>query len=126
MTTRKRSVTNEGGQGKLCASTLWARSVETDGCRMISAWHGSPFPKGASKINGEVRLTDEQAALCRTLLCQELMKVSSLLASGKDGEGRNLIEQSKHSLMGISSRLQLTLLALGMTSRELAGIVKSF
>jgi hypothetical protein len=54
------------------------------------------------------------------------MKVSSLLASGKDGDGRKLIEQSKHSLMGISSKLQITLLALGMTSRELAGIVKSF
>jgi hypothetical protein len=100
--------------------------LETVGCRMIAAWHGPPFPKGASKINGEVRLTDEQAALCRTLLCQELMKVSGLLASGKDGDGRKLIEQSKHSLLGISSRLQLTLLALGMTSRELAGIVKSF
>src|ERR1700731_4541442 len=94
--------------------------LETVGCRMIAAWHGPPFPKGASKINGDIRLTDEQAALCRTLLCQELMKVFSLLASGKDGEGRNLIGQSKQSLMGISSRLQLTLLALGMTSRELA------
>ena len=112
-------------KASFCVSTLWARSVETDGWRMIAAWHGSPFPKGASKINGEVRLTDEQAALCRTLLCQELMKVSSLLASGKDGEGRNLIGQSKQSLMGISSRLRLTLLALGMTSRELAGILKS-
>jgi hypothetical protein len=88
-------------------------------------WRGPPLPKGASEINGEFRLTDEQAALCRTLLCQELMKVSNLLASGKDCNGRKLIEQSKHSLMGISSRLQLTLLALGMTSRELAGILKS-
>jgi hypothetical protein len=104
---------------------LWARSVEIDGCLMITAWHGPPFPKGASKINGEVRLTDEQAAMCRTLLCQELMKVSSLLANGKDGEGRNLIDQTKHSLMVFSSRLQLTLLALGMTTRELAGIIES-
>jgi hypothetical protein len=45
---------------------------------MIAAWHGPPFPKGASKINGDIRLTDEQAALCRMLLCQELMKVSNL------------------------------------------------
>ena len=94
--------------------------------RMVAVWHGPPFSKGASKIKGEVRLTDEQAALCRSILCQELMKVSSLLASGKDGSGRNLIEQSKQSLMGFRSRLQLTLLALGMTSRELADIVKSF
>jgi hypothetical protein len=70
--------------------------------------------------------TDEQAALCRSILCQELMKVSSLLASDKDGDGRKLIEQSKQSLMGVSSRLQLTLLALGMTSRELAVMVKKF
>jgi hypothetical protein len=54
------------------------------------------------------------------------MKVSSLLASGKDGDGRKLIDQTKQSLMVFISRLQLTLLALGMTSRELAGIVKSF
>ena len=105
---------------------MWARSVETVGCRMIAAWHGPPFPKGASKIKGEVTLTDEQAGICRTILCQELMKVSSLLASGKDGSGRKLIEQSRQSLMGIGSRLQLTLLALGMTSRELSDIVKSF
>jgi hypothetical protein len=51
---------------------------------------------------------------------------SSLLASGKDGNGRKLIEQSRQSLMGIGSRLQLTLLALGMTSRELSDILKSF
>jgi hypothetical protein len=77
-------------------------------------------------MNGDVRLTDEQAALCRTLLCQELMKVSALLASGKDGSGRMLIDQSKQSLMVFSSRLQLTLLAFGMTSGELADIVTSF
>ena len=100
--------------------------LETVGCRMIAAWHGPPFPKGASKINGDIRLTDEQAALCRMLLCQELMKVSNLLASGKDCNGRKLIDQTKQSLMVFSSRLQLTLRALGMTSRELAGIVKSF
>jgi hypothetical protein len=46
--------------------------------------------------------------------------------SGKDGSGRKLIEQSKQSLMGIGSRLQLALLALGMTPRELSDILKSF
>jgi hypothetical protein len=54
------------------------------------------------------------------------MKVSNLLASGKDCNGRMLIDQSKQSLMVFSSRLQLTLLALGMTSRDLADVVKSF
>jgi hypothetical protein len=61
---------------------------------MITAWYGPLFPKGASKINGEVRLTDEQATLCRTLLCQELMKVSNLLASNKDCNG--LTKPSNH------------------------------
>jgi hypothetical protein len=77
------------------------------------------------KLN-EVRLTDEQATLCRTLLCQELMKVSNLLASNKDCNGRKLIDQTKQSLMVFSSKLQLTLPALGMTSKELADIVKGF
>jgi hypothetical protein len=54
------------------------------------------------------------------------MKVSTLLASGKDASGRMLIDQSKQSLMVFSSKLQLTLLALGMTSGELADIVTSF
>jgi hypothetical protein len=77
---------------------------------IIAAWHGSPFPKGASKIDGEVRLTDEQAALCRTVLRQELMKVSNLLGSDKDCNGRKLIDQTKQLLIVFSSRLQLTLL----------------
>jgi hypothetical protein len=105
---------------------LSARSVGNCRSEIIAAWRGPHFPKGASNINGEVRLTDEQAALCRTLLCQELMKVSNLLGSGKDCSGRKLIDQTKQSLMVFSSRLQPTLLALGMTSRELADIVKSF
>jgi hypothetical protein len=100
--------------------------MKTDGCRMTAAWHGPTFPKGASKINGEVRLTDEQAILCRVVLCQELMKASSLLASGKDSGGRKLTDQSRQRLMAFSSKLQMTLLALGLTSTELAGIVKSF
>jgi hypothetical protein len=106
--------------------TLWARAVETVESEIIATWQRPHFPKGASNINGEVRLTDEQAALCRTLLCQELMKASNLLVSGKDCNGRKLIDQTKQSLMVFSSRLQPTLLALGMTSRELADIVKSF
>ena len=74
----------------------------------------------------EVTLTAEQADLCRTVLCQNLMKVSRLLATGKDGSGNKLTRHSRRELMGYSSRLQLTLMALGMTSAELEGIVKSF
>jgi hypothetical protein len=93
---------------------------------MIAAWHGPRFPIELPKSKAKLHLTDEQADICRTILCQEPMKVSSLLAGGKMAGGRKLIEQSKQSLMGIGSRLQLALLALGMTSRELSDIVKSF
>jgi hypothetical protein len=74
---------NQGELHTQCRGNCGLDIVETVGCRMIAAWHGPPFPKGASKIKGEVTLTDEQADVCRTILCQELMKVSSLLASGK-------------------------------------------
>jgi hypothetical protein len=106
----------------LCGPDRWNLS----GVRRLQPGTDCPSRKELPKIDGEVRLTDEQAALCRTLLCQELMKASNLLASGKDCNGRKLIDQTKQSLMVFSSRLQLTLLALGMTSRELADIVKSF
>jgi hypothetical protein len=53
-------------------------------------------------------------------------EVSALLASGKDTGGRLLIDQIKQSLMVFSSRLQLTLLAPGLTSGELADIVAGF
>jgi hypothetical protein len=74
----------------------------------------------------EVTLTPEQAELCRAILSQDLMKVSGLLGKGIDGSGNKLSRHGRRELMGFSSRLQLTLLALGMTSSELEGIVKSF
>jgi hypothetical protein len=42
----------------------------------------------------------------------DLSMIEAGLASGKDCNGRMLIDQSKRSLMVFSSRLQLTLLAL--------------
>jgi hypothetical protein len=78
------------------------------------------------QIKGEVILTDEQAALCRAVLCQELMKISNLIATGKDGTGQGLTSGAIKELLFFGSRLQLTLLALGMTSGELADIVASF
>jgi hypothetical protein len=74
----------------------------------------------------EVTLTAEQAYLCCTILCQELMTVSGLLGKGVDGSGNKLTRHTRRELMGYSSRLQLTLMALGMTSAELEGIVKNF
>jgi hypothetical protein len=77
-------------------------------------------------VKDEVTLTREQALLCCTVLSQDLMKVSGLLGKGIDGSGNKLTRHSRRELIGYSSRLQLTLMALGMTSGELEGIVKSF
>jgi hypothetical protein len=74
----------------------------------------------------EVTLTPEQADLCRAILSQPLMKVSGLLGKGVDGSGNQLDADGRQELMGYSSGLQLTLMALGMKSSELEGIVKSF
>ena len=74
----------------------------------------------------EVTLTPEQAELCRVVLSQSLMKVSGLLGKGVDASGNQLDADGRRELMGYSSRLQLTLMALGMKSYELEGIVKSF
>jgi hypothetical protein len=60
------------------------------------------------------------------VLCLELMKISSLVATGKDGTGQGLTSGAIKELLVFSSRLQLTLQALGMNSRELAGIAGVF
>jgi hypothetical protein len=54
------------------------------------------------------------------------MKISNLIATGKDGTGQGLTSGAIKELLFFGSRLQLTLLALGMTSGELADIVASF
>jgi hypothetical protein len=74
----------------------------------------------------DVTLNAEQAGLCCTVLCRELMTVSGLLGKGIDGSGNKLTRHSRRELMGYSSRLQLTLMALGMTSSQLEDIVKNF
>jgi hypothetical protein len=82
--------------------------------------------KGLFQMKSEVTLTGEQAELCRSILCQEMIKVSRLLARGKDESGRNFSEKSKRGLISFCSRVQLTLIDFGMTSRELEVIVKTF
>jgi hypothetical protein len=74
----------------------------------------------------QVTLTKDQALLCATVLSQNLMKVSSLLGKGIDGSGNPLDDDARRELVGYSSRLQLTLMALGLTSSELEDIVKTF
>jgi hypothetical protein len=46
----------------------------------------------------EVTLTSEQAALCRVVLSQSLMKVSRLLGKGIDGSGNPLDADSRPGL----------------------------
>jgi hypothetical protein len=71
-------------------------------------------------------LPAEDAFLCRAVLSQDLMKVSKLLASGKDPDGEELTRHNRLELMGYSSRLQLTMNSLGMDSAEIERIVKDF
>jgi hypothetical protein len=73
-----------------------------------------------------VTLTGEHVHLCRALLCEDLMKVSALLAAGKDGGGYKLTKHGRRELVGFSNRLQLTLLVLGLTSSELEKMVRDF
>jgi hypothetical protein len=73
-----------------------------------------------------VTITAEQADFCRAILCRDLMRLSSLIASNKDASGIDLTIETTRELMGFSSQLQLMLLTLGMTSEELEKIVKDF
>jgi hypothetical protein len=50
------------------------------------------------QIKKEVTSTGEQAQLCRTVLCQDLMRVSSLLANDKDGSDRKLTRRRRREL----------------------------
>jgi hypothetical protein len=74
----------------------------------------------------EITLPAEDVSLCRAVLSQDLMKVSSRLAIGKDGRGEELTRENRLELMGFSSRVQLTLIALGMNPAEIAQIVRHF
>jgi hypothetical protein len=73
-----------------------------------------------------VTLAGEHVGLCRAVLCNDLMRVSELLASGKDGSGDQLTTHSKRELLGFSNKLQLTLLVFGLTSTELEKMVIDF
>jgi hypothetical protein len=50
------------------------------------------------QIKKEVTSIGEQAELCRTVLCQDLMRVSSLLANDKDGSDRKLTRRRRREL----------------------------
>jgi hypothetical protein len=79
-----------------------------------------------NSMNNEVTLTGPQADICRTVLCQSLMKTCQLLGEDKDGSGYKLHAKGRYDLTRFSMELQMTLLALGMTSEELAKIVEDF
>jgi hypothetical protein len=73
-----------------------------------------------------VTLTGEHVGLCRAVLCNDLMRVSELLAGGKDGSGDDLTTHSRRELVGYSNRLQLSLLVFGLTSSQLEKMVSDF
>jgi hypothetical protein len=64
--------------------------------------------------------------LCKAALCRDLVRVLSLLACKKDEIGQDLTAKTERELMSLASRLQLTLLAFGMTSEDLEKILKDF
>jgi hypothetical protein len=51
------------------------------------------------------------------------MKVSVLLSSGKEANGDPLDALGERALIDFRTQLQLTLMALGMSSEELADII---
>jgi hypothetical protein len=72
----------------------------------------------------QVTLTKEQADLCRAALSHELEKVARRLGQAVDVCGDPLDADGLR--FAYSYRLQLTLMALGMTRGELEEIVKLF
>jgi hypothetical protein len=73
-----------------------------------------------------VTLTGEHVGLCRSLVWQELVKVSERLASGKKGGGHKLTDADRRELVGFSFRLQLTLMAFGFSSSQLENTIELF
>jgi hypothetical protein len=73
-----------------------------------------------------ITLTGEHVGLCRALLCQDLLKVSEMLASGKSVNGRKLTEARRRELVGFSIRLQLTLMVFGLSSSQLENLIHDF
>jgi hypothetical protein len=71
-----------------------------------------------------VTLTGEHVGLCQAVLCNDLMRVSELLAAGKDGSGNKLTKHGWRELAGFSNKLQLTLLVFGLTSSDLEKMVR--
>jgi hypothetical protein len=74
----------------------------------------------------EVTLSVQQVQLCTAVLSQDLMKTCALLGKDEDASGNPLDDEGRYELTRLSMELQLTLLALGMTSDQLARIVKDF
>jgi len=71
----------------------------------------------------QVILTRRQADLCQSYLEEELEFVSMLIAKGQDEDGNPLDYEHRLYKVRDSIDLQTTLLALGMSSEEIAKIV---
>jgi len=73
--------------------------------------------------NDQVILTTLQAAICQSYLAEELEFISMLIAKGEDEDGNPLNDETRLYKVRDSMDLQTTLLALGMSSEEIAKIV---
>jgi hypothetical protein len=74
-------------------------------------------------MSDEVILTRRQAEICRSYLEEELEFISMLIAKGQDEDGNPLDYEHRLYKVRDSMDLQITLLALGMSSEEIAKIV---
>jgi len=74
-------------------------------------------------MSDEVILSERQAGICRSYLEEELEFISMLIAKGQDEDGNPLDYEHRLYKVRDSMDLQTTLLALGMSSEEIAKIV---
>jgi hypothetical protein len=72
----------------------------------------------------EVTLSADHVFICCRCLSKDLWETTESLASGKDANGTELSEGERTQLRNQSTHLQLTLLALGMTSQEIQELVE--
>jgi hypothetical protein len=72
----------------------------------------------------EVTLSADHVFICCRCLSKDLWETTERLANGKDAGGTELTPESEMDLRSYNSHLQLTLLALGITSQEIQELVE--
>jgi hypothetical protein len=56
---------------------------------------------GEKRMNDQVTLTRDQADICRTVLCQALMKTCQLIGTDQNADGDPLDDDSRHDLVAL-------------------------